>query len=659
MKRGLFGLASGALAIALSLGVLAAPAVAVGDEVAEANYVAMVGGTTYGSVQAAIDAARDGDTVMLGDLALRTEDVTVKDKGVTFEAASFGAVVDSITLDNADGTTISNMDFGYYISGGADDSYPDTARPYITIKDSSDVTVNRCTFSMQDTSFLDYVGGVDTVDKSAVLIEGDSDNVTISTSTFHIFPYAGDVGIAEHVWSGITVVGSDAQVNDLTVDTCSLVVWNPRFEYFEEHIPDDGASSLDFSMYNTRLLDVRGNSDVTGEYGVDGVTVKLASVDNMNGVTDRLSNVYGLCFANADNVTIIGNGPDYPGITGADGHIAGCIGVLLGSDRGTAQQPNGTITIDNVVFDSYIGVKYLEGGGTLEIGGAAPTFSDYVVIPYDGITPPVVGGSSVDVEESAGGRVQVAPAKAAEGDIVTVTTTPDAGRTAWSVTATDNAGNVIAATKTADNTWTFTMPAGPVTVAAEFVCDGGDACASSSLSDVLVGSWYHDAVDWAVAQGVMTGYDDGATFGPDDDLTRAMLAAVLYKQAGQPETDASVIGSYTDLDADGWYVNAISWATSQGLMSGYDDGTGRFDPETALSREQLAVVLWRQAGSPAVSGNLNSFPDGAATSSWATDAVIWAVDQGLLKGYDNTGMLDPTGHLTRAMVATVLYRQAA
>ncbi|OUP11022.1 S-layer homology domain-containing protein [Collinsella sp. An2] len=179
------------------------------------------------------------------------------------------------------------------------------------------------------------------------------------------------------------------------------------------------------------------------------------------------------------------------------------------------------------------------------------------------------------------------------------------------------------------------------------------------FADASEGEWYSEPVRWTWLHGVMTGYDDGSNlFGTEDALTRAQLAATLYKAAGSPAADPAGVERYSDCAYGAWYAEAVSWATDQGLMTGYDDGSGRFAPDAPLTREQLAVVFWRAAGSPAAEADLGAFLDGGETSSWARPAVIWAVSTGLLKGYGNTGELDPAGTLTRAQAATVLYRLA-
>lgn len=179
-------------------------------------------------------------------------------------------------------------------------------------------------------------------------------------------------------------------------------------------------------------------------------------------------------------------------------------------------------------------------------------------------------------------------------------------------------------------------------------------CPSEDFIDVDQGLWYHEAIDWAIENGVMTGYD-ATHFGPNDVLTRAQVARVLYNMAGQPKVDGSTIDDkFTDCGADDWYADAVVWAVENGIFTGYEDG--EFGPNDAISREQIAVVFWRLQGEPQSDNDLSTFPDGAKVSDWATEAVEWANEKGLLKGYDTTGELNPTGGLTRAECATVTMR---
>ncbi len=190
----------------------------------------------------------------------------------------------------------------------------------------------------------------------------------------------------------------------------------------------------------------------------------------------------------------------------------------------------------------------------------------------------------------------------------------------------------------------------------------GLACPSADYTDVDHDAWYHECVDWAISNGIMAGYRENGVltglFGPDDRIARAQMAQVFYNQAGAPEVEPLGEGEgYADVAADAWYADAVAWATREGLFMGYDD-SDRFGPDDALSREQMAVVLWRAAGEPTGAGDLGRFPDGEMVDAWARDAVAWAVGDGVISGYSDTGRLDPIGASTRAQMASVLMRSS-
>ena len=275
--------------------------------------------------------------------------------------------------------------------------------------------------------------------------------------------------------------------------------------------------------------------------------------------------------------------------------------------------------------------------------------------PY---VPPVVTGDAVMVEQSDGGTVKVSPTRADEGDEVTVTVTPDEGQEVREVTVTDEDGeSVTVEAGEKDGEFVFTMPDGAVTVTVTFGCDGGELCPTHSFTDVDQDAWYHDAVDWAVEGGLMSGYGHVAAFGVSDDLSRAQLAKVLWNAAGQPEADPAGAERFSDCSADDWFAEALSWAASEGIISGYDDGT--FGPADPVTREQLATMLWRRAGSPEADAELG-FADADEVSSFAREAVEWAVSEGVLSGYeDGSNELGPIDFLERCQCALMFMRLAA
>lgn len=161
-----------------------------------------------------------------------------------------------------------------------------------------------------------------------------------------------------------------------------------------------------------------------------------------------------------------------------------------------------------------------------------------------------------------------------------------------------------------------------------------DYLTEGSFNDVASGSWYADAVKNVVNKGLMAGTGKD-TFAPDNQVTRAMMWTVLARLDGKDVSGAST-----------WYAKAMTWATEKGVS----DGTF---PASSITREQLATMLWRAAGSPEAKGALTNFNDAASVSSWATQAMTWAVEQGLISGMGD-GALNPQGNATRAQLAVIL-----
>ena len=171
------------------------------------------------------------------------------------------------------------------------------------------------------------------------------------------------------------------------------------------------------------------------------------------------------------------------------------------------------------------------------------------------------------------------------------------------------------------------------------------------FTDVAEGDWYYDAVAYCWENGIMDG-TSGTTFAPGMLLNRAMAAQVLYNLANGAVTTSA---GFPDVAASAWYADAVNWAAAQGYVTGYDNGS--FGPEDSLTREQLAVILYRYAGSPEPTGTLDGFVDTASASDYAVDALRWAVGEGLLTGKDG-GRLDPAGTASRAELAQILARFA-
>ena len=172
------------------------------------------------------------------------------------------------------------------------------------------------------------------------------------------------------------------------------------------------------------------------------------------------------------------------------------------------------------------------------------------------------------------------------------------------------------------------------------------AVEDTGYADIDAGNWYADAVEYVRDNGLMSG-TTATTFEPGGTTTRAMLAQILYREAGSPAVSGN--DTFTDTQEGAWYADAVLWATQAGVISGYGDG--RFGPNDPVSREQIAVILWRYAGSPAAQGE--DFADEASISTWAADAVDWARSAGLMTGQEGNRFA-PQASATRAETAVIL-----
>lgn len=164
------------------------------------------------------------------------------------------------------------------------------------------------------------------------------------------------------------------------------------------------------------------------------------------------------------------------------------------------------------------------------------------------------------------------------------------------------------------------------------------------------GHWAKDSIDFVTSHQLYNGTSK-TTFRPDTDMTRGMLAVVLHNLEGNP--NSTVNASFKDVADGKWYTKAIYWAAEKHIVNGY--GNGKFGPENLIKREQLAVMLYRYAGSPGHSGSALTFRDAKEVSTYARDAMQWAVENNIIGGVGNN-TLKPQGIATRAQVAAMLKR---
>lgn len=309
---------------------------------------------------------------------------------------------------------------------------------------------------------------------------------------------------------------------------------------------------------------------------------------------------------------------------------------------------------------------------------------------------------SVIASAGEGGTLTVTPTKAAAGTYISFTPSPSPGYGINKWTISDARGKRITVSSWDGTSGTFAMPDSDASINVTFIKKGaggdtgeeekptdpskpvdpekptdpeapeenpggsggedkpggtgGQTDPLSQFTDLDPNGWYKASLTWAVSNGYMNGMGGTTRFEPNKPMSRAQMATVLYNMAGSPSIDAQIVSKFSDCSSSAWYAKAVSWAVRENIFSGYGPDASTFGPNNDITREQAAVVLWRCKHSPTGSGSVHNFPDGDDASSWSRGALSWAIGNGLITGYGNTGKLMPKATLTRAQGATILMR---
>lgn len=385
-------------------------------------------------------------------------------------------------------------------------------------------------------------------------------------------------------------------------DACMAVCLVQSF-YINSGTPAD-TSGLQQIELNGMSITTGGSAIVTGPYTVmdinQGVTPTYTSYINTLGVGDIPSNSVVILPTVSGSVSIDGTLTEGSTLTANVSGLPAGVNAAYQWQRadsadGSFEDIDGATGSEYVLTGDDVG-KYIrlvvtptggEYGGELTATTESPVQRRSVNIPdtYD-----------IDLIVGEGGEAKTNLSNASAGTTITVTATPDNGYELAYITVD---GERISGTS-------FTMPEHDVTVRVYFT-NGG-----FPFTDVAPGAWYYDAVSYVYANGLMDGVS-ASEFNPDGSMTRAMVWAILARIDGETVTGAS------------WIETARAWAMAEGVS----DGT---DANGLVTREQLATMLWRYAGEPDSDYSLSAFTDAASVSEWAETAMSWAVENGLITG---------------------------
>ena len=293
---------------------------------------------------------------------------------------------------------------------------------------------------------------------------------------------------------------------------------------------------------------------------------------------------------------------------------------------------------------------YTEKNGGTKITTATLFDNDTTVYAHWTYTGSTGGGGvttyPITVKSAKNGDVTASHKSAAKGTTITLTVDPDKGYVLDTLTVLDGKDKDLKLTEK-NGKFTFTMPASKVTVAATFKTSAPTG--KNPFVDVPAGSYYEDAVIWAVGKGITTG-TSATTFNPNGICTRAQAVTFLWRAAGSPAAKSAVM-PFTDVKAGSYYYDAVLWAVEQGITKGTSDTM--FSPDATCTRAQIVTFLWRSQKSPAA-GMANPFADVAA-DTYYIDAVLWAVKHNITVG-TTVSIFSPDEECTRAQIVTFLYR---
>lgn len=252
------------------------------------------------------------------------------------------------------------------------------------------------------------------------------------------------------------------------------------------------------------------------------------------------------------------------------------------------------------------------------------------------------------------GGVNASPSSAEKGAAITITLSPDKGYKLDKLTVTDGSGKSVSTVKKSDTVYTFTMPASAVKVGVSYV-KATETPSETKFNDVSANDWFASAVDYVTGKGMMNGTADN-TFSPKANTTRGMVVTVLYRLENQPSTSAA---SFTDVASGAYYANAVAWANANGIVSGYGSGKFGPNDKVTREQLAAILYRYAQYKKYDVSvgedTNILSYNDAQSISTYAIPAIQWACGAGVVTGKSGS-KLDPKGNATRAEVAAMLMR---
>lgn len=262
----------------------------------------------------------------------------------------------------------------------------------------------------------------------------------------------------------------------------------------------------------------------------------------------------------------------------------------------------------------------------------------------------------VRIDEGKHGEVTVSPKRADKGDTIKITVEPEEGYEIDKIKAFDEDDEEIKLTEKADNKFTFKMPASDVDVEVSFKEKENKEEDKHVMPfiDVPANIWYRNAVQYVYENGIMSGTSD-ITFSPDMATTRGMIVTILYRLEGMPKTGTA--NGFTDVPVGAYYEDAVAWASANNIVSGYGNGLFGPEDKVTREKMAVIIYNYHKAMGKDVSNiegmRIYEFTDYESISDWAVTAVRYCLNAGIFNG-NADGTLNPKGNVTRAELAVII-----
>ncbi len=523
-----------------------------GVDLPATNLVAEVNGVGYTTLQAAIDSAKDGDTV---EVYAGTHDgsIVIDGKDITLEGPVGGEAVITISVDTA-----SKIESQTAIAG--------ETTPYSGIVAVKDATVTLKNLTIQgNAEAASAVNALTHTDRYAGLVVLDAD-VTVENCAITDITYTNGPDGLQGMQNGFGIYAVAASKHNLTLTNVDITNFNKAAAVIRSNV-DLTMSGGSVTGYGAQAVISQNGIQYAGNATISGTTfsgLQYTAENEWKGGSTAIYNVGTGTESTIENVKT--EEVDYAVSASASTNITG--GIYAGKIYGepVAEGEDSVLSISGGTYPDCDVTEYLEEG--LEQNENGTVVKD---------TPSTPGGGTPSEPE--------------------------------------------------EPTWPFTD-----------VTEGDD--------------WFYDAVAYVYENGIMAGTGE-TTFEPTMELDRAMAAQLFYNLEGKPAVTGD--STFTDVTSGHWAVDAITWAAQNDIVAGI--GGGLYDPDSNVTREQFAVMLYKYARFKGydltATGDLAQFPDAGSISSWAETALSWANGKGLINGHEN-GTIDPKGSTIRAQAASIM-----